>query len=126
MSFWGEETYDNVGENGLLVSFSEALWRGDLVALGGAGRVVGVLLGQEREESVQEQVVLDQGGLVVAPDSSSRLEVSALLILLWLLGLLLFLLALALEVQGLKLLGKVVGDNLLLLLLLESLDFHDY
>ncbi len=114
-------TYDNVGKHRLLVSFSETLRRGDLVALGGAGSVVGILLGQEREEAVEQEVVLDRGRLGRGPDAGTILERSGLLILLGLLCLLLVLLALALEVQGFQLLREVISDRLLLLLFLESL-----
>jgi len=47
-----------VGENGLLIAFSHALRRWDLVALGTSGGVVRVLLGQEVEESALRQMLV--------------------------------------------------------------------
>ncbi len=84
--------------------------------------MVGVLLGELSEETAEEQVVLDGCGLVVSPNSSTLLKRSTLRIFLGLLRLVIvFLLALALQVQRLKLLGKVVANRLLLLLFLQGL-----
>lgn len=44
----------NVGEDGLLVAFTETLWRGDLVALGAGAGEVGVLRVEKREETIEQ------------------------------------------------------------------------
>lgn len=46
-----------VGEDGLLVAFTHALGRWDLVALGSSGGVVGVLLGEKAEESALRRML---------------------------------------------------------------------
>lgn len=47
-----------VGEDGLLVAFTHALGRWDLVALGSPGGVVGVLLGEKVEESALRRMLV--------------------------------------------------------------------
>lgn len=73
----------DVGEDGLLVSFTETLrWR-DLVALDAVTGEVGVLRVEESEESVQEHVVLDGGCVFVRPDAGALHHVALLDFLLF-------------------------------------------
>jgi hypothetical protein len=105
--------FSDVGEDGLLVSFTETLrWR-DLVALDAVAGKIGVLRVEEGEESVEEHVVLDGGCVVVRPDAGALDHVALLDIVLLGSGCLLF--------SGSKLSLEVILDLLLagLLLLLE-------
>ena len=68
----------DVGEDGLLVSFTETLRRGNLVALDAVAGEIGVLRVEESEESVQEHVVLDGGCVLVRPDASALHHVTLL------------------------------------------------
>lgn len=103
-----------VGKDGLLVAFAQALGGRDLVGAGAGRGVVGVLLREQRKEAGQKRGIVDGLGLVVPPDAGALVHVAVLLVR----G---FLTLLALEREGLGLLGEVVVvlDNLLLLLLLH-------
>lgn len=108
----------DVGEDGLLVSFTETLrWR-DLVALDAVAGKIGMLRVEEGEESVEKHVVLDGGCVVVRPDAGALDHVTLLNIVLLGSGCLL-LSSIATSSSELSL--KVVLDLLLagLLLLLE-------
>lgn len=72
----------NVCENGLLVAFTQALRRRDLVALAAARSKVGVVQLQLREEAGEEERVLDRGDFAVLPDAGALLHVAVLLLLL--------------------------------------------
>jgi len=65
----------DVGEDGLLVTFTKTLWWRDLVASGTARCVVWVLLGEKGEESVEEKVVDNWLSIIVCPDTNSILHV---------------------------------------------------
>jgi hypothetical protein len=110
--------FSDVGEDGLLVSFTETLrWR-DLVALDAVAGKIGVLRVEEGEESVEEHVVLDGGCVVVRPDAGALDHVALLDIVLLGSGCLLFS---SIATSGSKLSLEVILDLLLagLLLLLE-------
>jgi hypothetical protein len=70
--------FGDVGEDGLLVSFTETLGRRNLVALDAVAGEIGVLRVQKSEESVQEHVVLDGGCVLVRPDASALHHVTLL------------------------------------------------
>jgi hypothetical protein len=71
----------NVGKNGLPVAFTHTLGWGDLVALGSAEGVVGVLLRELAEEALEKHVVVDGLGLVVCPDAGTGVHVTAIYLL---------------------------------------------
>ena len=73
----------NVGEDGLLVSFTETLRRRDLVALDAVAGEIGVLRVEEGEESVQKHVVLDGSCVLVRPDTGALHHVALLDLLLF-------------------------------------------
>ena len=74
--------FGDVGEDSLLVSFTETLrWR-DLVALDAVASKIGMLRVEESKESVQEHVVLDGGCVIVRPDTGALHHVSLLYFLL--------------------------------------------
>lgn len=79
----------DVGEDGLLVSFTETLGRWDLVALDAVAGKVGMLRVKEGEKSVQEHVVLDGGRALVRPDAGALHHVALLDLLLFNFGCLL-------------------------------------
>lgn len=68
----------NVCKDGLLVAFSQALWRRDLVALAAARSKVWVVQLQLAEEAGEEEGVFDGGGVVVLPDAGSLVHVAVL------------------------------------------------
>jgi hypothetical protein len=72
----------DVGEDGLLISFTETLRRRDLVALDAVAGKIGVLRVEEGEESVEEHVVLHGSCVVVRPDASALDHVALLNIVL--------------------------------------------
>lgn len=106
----------DVGKDGFSVAFSHALGRGDLVALGSWGSVVGVSLGELVEEARKKHAVANGLGLIVSPNAGSLVHITLLL-----LRNLLDFLAL-LELKFLELLGEIIIalGSLLLLLLLQS------
>ncbi|KAL3960842.1 hypothetical protein ACCO45_005959 [Purpureocillium lilacinum] len=106
----------NVGKDGFPVAFAHALGRRDLVALGAAEGVVGVLLGQLAEEAVEQEGVANGLGLVVGPDAGAGVHVARLLLDLGgLVG--------VLDLELLELGGEVVvGGGVLLDLLLLLLE----
>jgi hypothetical protein len=108
----------NVGEDGLLVAFTETLRGRDLVALDAVAGEIGMLRVEEREEAVQKHVVLDGGCRLVRPDAGALHHVALLHLLLFGSGCL-FLSSVA--TSGGELGLEVVLDLLLaaLLLLLE-------
>lgn len=59
-----------VGAN-LLVSFTETLWRGNLVALRASSSQIGMLRVEQRKESVEEKVVTDDLSIVMLPDTGA-------------------------------------------------------
>jgi hypothetical protein len=73
----------DVGEDGLLVSFTETLRRRDLVALDAVAGEIGMLRVEEGEESVQEHVVLDGSCVLVRPDTGALHHVALLDLLLF-------------------------------------------
>lgn len=74
--------FSKVGEDGLLVSFTHALRRWDLVALGARTGEVGMLRMEEREEAAQEEVVCNWSRGIVLPDAGALHHVT--LLYLWL------------------------------------------
>lgn len=68
----------NVGKDGLLVAFTETLWRGDLIALCAGASQVGMRRVEQGEEAVQEQVVRDGRRRVVLPDARALHHVTLL------------------------------------------------
>lgn len=70
--------FGNVCENGLLVSFAQALRRGDLVRLAAARGKIGVVVVELGEEAGEQQGVLDGCGVAVLPDAGSLFEIALL------------------------------------------------
>ncbi|KAG9527144.1 hypothetical protein KCV07_g40, partial [Aureobasidium melanogenum] len=70
--------FGNVCENGLLVSFTQALRRRDLVRLAAARGKVGVVMVELGEEAGEQQRVLDGCGVAVLPDAGSLFEIALL------------------------------------------------
>ena len=68
----------NVGEDGLLVAFTQALWRWDLVGPAAARGKVRVRVVEQLEEAVQQALVVDRLGLVVLPDARAAVDVAFL------------------------------------------------
>jgi hypothetical protein len=68
----------NVGEDGLLVAFTETLRRGDLVASCAGACEVGMCAVEECEEAVEQEVVGDGCGGVVLPDAGALDHVALL------------------------------------------------
>lgn len=65
-----------VGKNSLLVSFTQALWRRNLVGPGTGTCVIWILLCKEREEAGEEQVVWYSLVLVVCENAGTSLEIT--------------------------------------------------
>lgn len=109
----------NVGKDGLAVAFAHALRGRDLVALGAGKGVIGVLLGELGEETVEKERVVDGLVLVVGPDARASVHVAIQVGTGSGVGAVLGLLDLQLlELSGeLIVLGTFLGGLLLLLLL---------
>jgi hypothetical protein len=70
--------FGDVGENGLLVTFAQTLWRWDLVALHSAASKVGVTVRQHEEEAAEKALIVDRLCLVVCPDSGALNKIAIL------------------------------------------------
>ena len=70
--------FGDVCENGLLVSFAQALGRGDLVRLAAARGKVGVVVVELGEEAGEQQGVLDGCGVAVLPDAGALFQIALL------------------------------------------------
>jgi hypothetical protein len=70
--------FGNVCENGLLVSFAQALGRRDLVRLAAARGKIGVVVVELGEEAGEQQGVLDGCGVAVLPDAGALFEIALL------------------------------------------------
>lgn len=103
----------DVGEDGLLVSFTETLRWGDLVALDAVAGEVGMLRVEKGKESVQKHVVLDGGCVLVRPDAGALHHIALLNHFLFGSGCLLF--------SGVATSGSELGLEVVLDLLLAGL-----
>lgn len=112
----------NVGEDGLLVTFTQTLGRRDLVALHSTATKVGVAIRKHGEETAEQALVVDRLCLVVCPDAGTLNEVALLQTALGLRGLLLGGVVcqdlLLVTARGCELGLKVVDGGLLALFLL--------
>jgi len=117
--------FGNVGKNGLLVSFAQALRGRDLVRLAAARGKIGVVVVELGEEAGEQQGVLDGCGVAVLPDAGSLFQIALLAGGLLHDGLVVvgLLVGAGLGQLGLKVVGFGLLDLLLLLLEGRGVEF---